>query len=224
MREFVKSLISHIISIEWSERLTAFLIIKKKYAEKLDSSTRFDRREDLWKHIMIDYADRSIFLLEFGVFEGYSMEKLSSLNGSKESKFIGFDSFEGLPENWSKKHQKGAFDVGKVIPKVNDSRVSFVVGWFQNTLRSFLEENEILDPLIVHYDADIYSATLFVMMELDRLKKPYIAIFDEFYGHETRALYNYCQMTGAEVDFIVASGDKKYPVQVGCKIIPKKIY
>ena len=168
--------------------------------------------------------DTSITLLEFGVYKGYSIKFFSNLNSHKASTFYGFDSFIGLPEDWSKNEPKGAFDTMGKLPETNDERVNFVKGWFQNTLPLFLSNNQISENVVVHFDADIYSATLFLMLELDKLKQPYVAIFDEFYGPENRALYNYCQMTSANVEFFGKVENGPYPAQVSCKISPSKNY
>ncbi len=118
---------------------------------------------------------------------------------------------------------KGAFSTNGKIPSNNDGRVSFIKGWFQNswaTLEEKLSSINDLENLIVHYDADLYSSTLFVLTKMDALKKSYIAIFDEFTGHETRALYNYCQAYGAEVEFYGKTILNGYPSQVVCRIAP----
>ena len=108
------------------------------------------------------------------------------------------------------------------MPKITDKRISFVKGWFQNTFSDFLKNTKLDNEILVHYDADIFSATLYIMLELDRLKVPYYAILDEFTGHETRALYHYLQISGANVELIASAGDKMYPSQVACHIVPVK--
>lgn len=157
-------------------------------------------------------------------FEGYSIKQFATLNAHADSRFYGFDSFQGLPEDWTQNKDKGAFDVNGLVPKIDDSRVSFVEGWFQNSLAGFLSSIDVKNTLFVHYDADIYSATLYVMMQLDALKTPYYAVFDEFTGHETRALYNYIQISRADIKFFGRVGNKKYPLQVSCKITPQPVY
>ena len=54
--------------------------------------------------------------------------------------------------------------------------------------------------LLFHFDADLYSATLFLLTKLDKFKE-YYAIFDEFTGHESRAIYNYRQSYDADIEF-----------------------
>ena len=65
---------------------------------------------------------------------------------------------------------------------------------------------------------------LFALTKIDLLRKPYIAIFDEFTGHETRALFNYCQSYGATAKFLGKTILKGYPNQVVCQITPSKVF
>ena len=46
------------------------------------------------------YHGRALQFLELGVFEGESIERWATINSDPESRFHGFDSFEGLPEDW----------------------------------------------------------------------------------------------------------------------------
>jgi len=222
MRSLLKNKLAK-IAPDSLERVLALSILKNQYGS-LSGVKYFGKREDLWTELLSPLVNDPITLLEFGVFEGYSIEFFAKLNKHPESRFYGFDSFEGLPEDWTERDKKGAFNVGGSIPKIDDSRVSFVKGWFQNTLPDFLAKNPPNKNLVVHYDADIYSATLYVLMLIDSFKLPYLAIFDEFTGHETRALYNYTQATGAGVDFLGKTLHMNYPVRVSSRITPAKMY
>ena len=140
--------------------------------------------------------------------------------------FIGLDSFEGLPEKGGDT-DKGTFNVNGEIPEIEDPRISYIKGWFQSTW--FELENNIksqtskIDNLkiIVHYDADLYSSTLFALTKIDSLKIPYIAIFDEFWGDEVRALYNYSKSYLPEIEFLHKTiQQNNYPAQIVVKIKP----
>ena len=103
-----------------------------------------------------------------------------------------------LPEDWHKFSEtvkERAFDAGGAVPKVADKRVSFYKGLFQETLPSFLKDYSGERSLIIHIDCDLYSASLYVLTQIDQIAKPgTIIIFDEFPDllHEFRALEDYC--------------------------------
>jgi O-methyltransferase len=220
LKNFIKSLTERVPSAVF-ERLTAISIIKEKFSD-VRLVPRFNKREDLWKDVFDRFNDDAVTVLEFGVYQGYSIKKFTEFNANANSKFYGFDSFLGLPEDWTGTRPKGTFNVDGNEPKVTENRIKFVKGWFQNTLPNFLQENEISGNLFVHYDADIFSATLYAMLEVDKLKIPYFAVFDEFTGHETRALHHYMQISGAEIEFIASTVNKQYPAQVSCVVKPVK--
>ena len=217
------------------EKALVLLIIEVHYLNTLRSVRNFSKKEELRTALLERHKDSPISVLEFGVFEGDSIENFAKLNSHKESEFFGFDSFRGMPEdgpvlgfsdgNSTWPLTKGIFNLDGIEPILDDERISLVKGWFQNTLPKFLSENKFTGKnLVVHYDADIYTSTLFVMIELDKLKQPYLAIFDEFTGYEARALYDYCKMMSASVEFFGLTDNKKYPTQVSCKIMPSHEY
>ena len=218
----VKKLISFVPSRVF-EKFLHHSLLTNEYRE-ISNLKNFKERESLWKDISDNFKNEKITFLEFGVYKGYSIRKFSELNTNKESSFIGFDSFEGLPEFWTHRCPKGSLSAGGLLPEVNDKRISFEKGWFQNTLPKLIDKNIIGDKLIVHYDADLYSSTLFVLSQMDNLKIPYYAIFDEILGEETRAIYNYQQISGAKIEFIGKTTDSGYPSAVSCKIIPCKTF
>ena len=222
VRKVVKNVLEKVDS-EYFDRLAAISILRDKFSA-VREVTQFSRREDLWADVFENFTDQAISVLEFGCWEGYSIKKFAELNSVEDSRFFGFDSFEGLPEYWTRDNPNGTFDVQGQLPVVDDQRISFVKGWFQNTLVPFLDDHQMNKTLFVHYDADLFSATLYVLLELDRLKKPYYAVFDEFTGHESQAVWRYLQMSGAKIEFIGSVGDKSYPIQVSCKITPVTEY
>jgi O-methyltransferase len=135
-------------------------------------------------------ADRPIDYLEFGVFKGHTIRWWSENNHAPDSTFVGFDSFEGLPEDWDD-IPKGSFAANGQIPQIADPRCEFVKGLFQDTLPNWLQGRDFSKRIILHLDADLYSSTLLVLTQLfPKLKKDDVLIFDEFdsYMHEYRAL------------------------------------
>jgi O-methyltransferase len=154
-------------------------------------------REDLYATINTEsfhHGREAVDYLEFGVFEGQSIRTWSRLNRNPQSRFVGFDSFEGLPEHWTEDRPKGFFAT-RTVPKIDDERVSFEVGWFQASLPPFLKTFEPASSLVVHIDCDLYSSTLFALTQLNSvMRSGTVVIFDEFYyaEHEFRALLDYC--------------------------------
>ncbi len=211
------------INTSYLERILSQSILKKKYNELFNTKI-FKTREELWTSALEPFKNDEINFIEFGVWEGYSLDIFSKLNKSNNSSFYGFDSFEGLPSDWDETYKKGSFNVDGLIPGIKDKRVTFQKGWFQNTLPDFLKSFKEKNFLFVHYDADLYSSTLYCLSQIDSLKLSYIAIFDEFYSHEMRALSNYQDAYGANIEFIGKTISDNYPVQVSCKITPCEVY
>jgi O-methyltransferase len=126
---------------------------------------------------------KPIHYLEFGVAGGTSFAWWVKANQHPESRFYGFDTFEGLPENWHF-FKKGAFSFD--IPFMDDDRGTFIKGLFQDTLYKFLHDysRNIDNPQatrVLHLDADLYSSTLFALTSMaPYLRNGDILLFDEF--------------------------------------------
>jgi len=129
--------------------------------------------------------DRAIDYLEFGVFRGDSIRQWVSLNRHKDSRFIGFDSFEGLPEDWRAGQGKGHFDVHGFIPQIIDPRVTLIKGWFENTIPPFAHDFSARNRLILHIDSDLYASAMLSLVHFaPHMSTGTILIFDEFYDRE----------------------------------------
>src|SRR5208282_5915912 len=156
--------------------------------------SRFSKREEMYRYLNAEYfagGNKPVDFFEFGVFQGRSMAFWSALNAHPESRFFGFDSFEGLPEEWNRDNPSGSYSAGGKIPVTSDARVRFIVGWFQNSLPGFLAAHELRNPLVVHNDSDLYSSTLYSLTAMNALIAPgTLVIFDDFYDplHQFRAL------------------------------------
>ena len=135
-------------------------------------------------------AAQPLTFLEFGVYQGDSLRQWAALNTHPNSRFIGFDSFVGLPERW-RRRPAGYFDCQGAPPAIADPRVSFVKGWFNRTLPTALDGLLPLPAthrLLVHLDADLYSAALYCLTTLSARIGPFAVMFDEFGAGEGRAL------------------------------------
>jgi hypothetical protein len=138
------------------------------------------------------------------------------MNTNPDSRFYGFDTFEGLPEKWGN-YTKGDFFSN--IPNITDSRLKFIKGLFQDTLNNFLKDSDLNKRLIIHLDADLFSSTLFVLTTLAPFfKKGDIILFDEFNvpNDEFSALEIFCR--SYYINYELLSATKNF-FQVGIKII-----
>jgi O-methyltransferase len=157
---------------------------------------RVPDRFDVFAAVARRVADKKVLYLEFGVAAGESMRWWSAALKNPASQLHGFDSFEGLPEQagpWS----KGQFSTDGAIPKIDDSRVTFHKGWFDQTLPTYALPPH--DQLIVNLDADLYSSTILVMRSLaPHLKPGTFVYFDEMNhpDHEPKAFDEFVAETG----------------------------
>jgi len=152
------------------------------YPHKLGARAGSEKREDFLeaaiKHISVD-GDWA----EFGVFTGSTLRFLSE---RAENRIIhGFDSFEGLPENWGNiaGMTKGTFaltkeQVGAIQWPAN---ASIHKGWFKDTVPEFAKT---AGPLaFVHIDSDVYSSASTVLTGLKgNIVKGTVLVFDEYFG------------------------------------------
>jgi len=171
--------------------------ISREFAEKNQGVPVFPNRYEQYKYIYHDILkDVPIDYLEFGVFRGDSIREWCFLSTSADSRFYGFDTFTGLPERWFRDFDKGAFSTGGEIPTLQDRRVNFIKGLFQDTLHDFLKNYHRKNIIVLHMDADLYSSTLFVLISMHQyLKKGDVLMFDDFLDPlgEFKAFSDYCQ-------------------------------
>lgn len=143
----------------------------------------------------------SVVYLEFGVHMGTSFKHWVERAKHPEAEFHGFDSFEGLPETFDAVYQAGHFDVGGKTPDIDDPRVHWHVGWFEDTLPTFTVP--VGKRLAITLDADLYSATKLVLATLDEHIVPGTLIyFDELsrIDHEPAAFDDYRRTTGKKFE------------------------
>ena len=172
---------------------------KHKKIEYNDFPCKWDyqKRYPLYEWVMNREAllSSKINYLEFGVAQGQSIRWFVSQNTNPESRFSGFDTFTGLPEDFGA-YKKGTFNSNNEVPDIRDSRVKFYQGLFQQTLPGFLKTMEPGARNVIMLDADLYSSTLYVLASLAPfLKKNDIIFFDEFAvpTHEFKAFVDFTQ-------------------------------
>ncbi|HEY2686511.1 MAG TPA: TylF/MycF/NovP-related O-methyltransferase [Steroidobacteraceae bacterium] len=140
-------------------------------------------------------------ILEFGVASGRTIRSLAE----KTTRPVhGFDSFEGLPEDWRTGFAQGAFK--QTMPAV-PQHVQLHKGWFSDTLPAFLSTNR--EPVaLLHVDCDLYSSTKFILEALDpQIVAGTVIVFDEYFNypgwrhHEHKAFHEFSAKTGIEYRF-----------------------
>jgi hypothetical protein len=58
-----------------------------------------------------------LLYLEFGVWRGKSLRYWVSHINEPSARFVGFDSFEGLPDDWNWSMRRAAFSVAGTLPR-----------------------------------------------------------------------------------------------------------
>ncbi|MDB4244183.1 tetratricopeptide repeat protein [bacterium] len=152
---------------------------------------------------------------EFGVWRGEAFRHL--IKTFREG--FGFDTFEGIPEDWHDE-KAGTYSSNGNVPEIKGGE--FIVGKFEDTLPDFFADERPMAS-IINFDADLYSSTIcalnFVKPVID---KHTILIFDEFIINknweqdEYKALEEFCVKNQYTYEVLAISFFTK---QVAVKII-----
>lgn len=166
----------------------------------------FDKTDTL--AAAVKAAPREGLYLEFGVHTGGTLRTITEL--APAGWVYGFDSFEGLPEDWRTQYSAGAFAVDQ-LPDVPGAEL--VVGWFDQVLPGFLADHPE-EVAFLHLDADLYSSTKTVLDALEsRLRPGTVVVFDEYFNfphweeHEHRAWTEFVARTGLRFEYLGFTAD-----------------
>lgn len=155
--------------------------VPSSYVETLNDIPSLPKRplQYVMEDLKIKHEPDDLWL-EFGVFNGTSINYISNFT---DGVVYGFDSFEGLPEDWRPGFEKGTFSTNKKLPNVNKN-VVLIEGLFENTLDNFLNLHLNKKISFIHLDADLYSSTKYVLDKIKtRLKKGTVIVFDELINY-----------------------------------------
>lgn len=194
--------------------------------EAVDSSARFVRESmpgartlpsppATLAHALELAPQRGGLALEFGVYSGTTLRAIAAARG--DGRVYGFDSFQGLPEDWRAGFGAGTFDD---VEPPDVPGAELVVGWFADTLPGFLAEHA--EPVdLLHLDADLYSSTATVLEHVGpRLRPGSVVVFDEYLNHagwedgEHRAWTEYVAATGLDFRYEAFTHDNEQVVVV----------
>lgn len=162
----------------------------------------FPEPHDTLIHALAE-APRGGMALEFGVWAGRSLRVIAEARQGRD--VYGFDSFQGLPEDYRWHVRAGTFalDDLPVIPGAH-----LVVGWFAETLPGFLAEHPGRVDF-VHIDSDLYSSAVTVLDHVGpRLRAGSVVMFDEYFNyagwekHEHRAWREWLARTGTTAEYL----------------------
>jgi len=172
----------------WNTKYTA---IDKVWKDSIDSSANYIKAnskntllfpivKELWDY-GLSISDKDGYFLEFGVWKGKSINYFSKK--LPDITFYGFDSFQGLKENWhGTSVRKGHFNLNNRLPKVNKN-VNLIEGWFNDSIPIFLDNNNNKISFL-HIDCDTNESTRTILELLkNRITKNTILIFDEYFGY-----------------------------------------
>lgn len=145
-------------------------------ADHLRDIPCFDDRFSLLSH-SLSFVNVDGSYCEFGVYRG------STINFIAEritQTIHGFDSFDGLPEDWVPGAPRGTF---ATKPPPVRSNVTLHKGWFNETLPAWKLAH--LGPIaFMHVDCDLYSATKTVFDALgDCVVAGTVIQFDEYFNY-----------------------------------------
>ncbi|GKY89476.1 class I SAM-dependent methyltransferase [Sinisalibacter aestuarii] len=185
--------ISHLVDLSKRESAEAF---KEHMEQAMLFRKNVDNRAYCIRRALNNDVPDGLYI-ELGVAAGAGCRQFGKAMAPAGKTLTGFDSFEGLEEDWTgiqTGRAAGAFSQGGILPDVPEN-VSLVVGWVQDTLPPYLKETGKAPFAFIHMDMDTYTPTRFALEAVKpRLVKGSVILFDELYGypgwrhHEYKAL------------------------------------
>ncbi|MGC2290235.1 MAG: class I SAM-dependent methyltransferase [Thermoplasmata archaeon] len=159
---------------------------------------------------------------EFGVGDGQSLRFICQ---RVPGPVYGFDSFRGLPEDWSLGAWQGTFARPHGAPPPLPHNATVVSGYFDEILPGFVQGLGKQPVAFLHLDADLYSSTSTVLTALqDRILPSTILVFDEYFGYpgwasggEFRAFNEFVRASGFRFEYLACNAAGG---QVAVRILP----
>lgn len=205
MKKLIKGLVRDVYYKYYAQNVLYELQIRARnesvdyIQEKMLDALIFENHNNLISYALQN-CRRGGHYLEFGVATGRTINTIASLV-QEDAKIFGFDSFDGLPEDWSGHAAVAGTFKQKRLPKVKRN-VELIVGLFEDTLPKF---NQTIKNHIsfCHIDCDLYSSTKTILEVVgDKLVVGSYILFDEYFNypawrqHEWKAWREFCQKKG----------------------------
>lgn len=186
--------------LERAQRETLDFIIAQ-----MPDAIAFDTPREIVRHALSLVTIDGIYA-EFGVNKGGTIRFIA--RNAPGQTIHGFDSFEGLPENWfGNAMHSGYFNREGRPPRV-PGNVILHTGWFKDTLPPFVESHRG-PAAFVHIDCDLYSSTATVFEHLGpRIVPGSVLVFDEYFNypnwkaHEHKAFEEFKARSGLTFRYI----------------------
>jgi hypothetical protein len=172
---------------------------------EMPRAVAFDTGKELLAHALRRITLQGI-VAEFGVNAGGTINFIA--RNLPHRPVDGFDSFQGLPENWEGANAaRGAFSRQGRLPKVR-ANVRLHAGWFEDTVPRFVAA-ESGPVAFLHVDCDLYSSTETIFRHLgERIVPGTVLVFDEYFNypnweaHEHRAFREFAVRRGLSVEYL----------------------
>lgn len=154
----------------------------------------------------LDLAPKTGLVLEFGVYSGTTINHIAR---QVDRPVHGFDSFQGLPEQWGRL-PKGHFSTQGTMPKVADN-VRLHAGWFEDTIPPFVNDHPE-QVAFLHIDSDLYSSARTILHGLqEKIVAGTVIVFDEYLNypywkeHEHRAFQEFVKAFNISFEYLAYS-------------------
>ena len=155
---------------------------KKNFEDVLIFRTKNEILEEVINRAEVGFC---VYYFEFGVAFGETAKFLLT-RISANSKYVGYDTFEGLPKAW-RQLPKGAINANGDSPTINDDRFTFVTGFVENTVAT--DTFNVTGQKVIILDLDLYAPSLHVFKALvPSLMKDDIIYFDEAFDRDERVI------------------------------------
>ena len=226
--EEIKRRLTRFLNGQQSKKLLKQWIELDPIVEWNDDGTKAKYEPSIKKHWLsvCDMVKIDGYWMEMGVREGRSVGWM--LERFPKQELHGFDSWEGLPEEWhiggGQTYDKGDMNVPMPVFPTN---IKLYKGWFDKTLPKWKEQHT--GPIaLLHIDSDLYSSAKQTLTILnDQIVPGTIIAFDElcnfritkklenWYEHEWRALTEWLVQSNRVVEPIT----RNYAYQGACVVI-----
>ncbi len=202
IRHYVRDIYAKdlLLQLEIDARNESIAYIKQHMSNSMIFTSWHELHDHALEHVKVDGL-----YMEFGVKKGETIRELARMTGKP---FHGFDSFEGLPEDWAGMAiRKGRFSQKGKLPKVPEN-VILHPGWFNESIPVFKQKYH--EPIAyIHIDCDLYSSTKTIFTELaDRFVPGTIIVFDEYFNypnwqqHEHKAFMEFVARHGFTYEYL----------------------